>query len=201
MRKLLMFMALALMAFHSAPNSAEARSYHGYHSKISSYLTSSHSSSRYGYRSSKRSYRSKWSRRARRNYRRSRYTSRGRSYRSASSRKRSRRRHSHGRASASVSCLTPSARALLNRIRSRFGNVQIISTCRPGARIATTGKISKHATGHAIDFRVPGSKAAVVAWLRRNHRSGGIMTYSDMDHIHVDIGYRFVALNRYSGKS
>lgn len=75
------------------------------------------------------------------------------------------------------------------------GNVQVISTCRPGARIATTGKMSKHASGQAIDFRVPGRKAEVVAWLRQNHNAGGTMTYSDMDHIHVDVGARFVALS------
>ncbi len=102
-------------------------------------------------------------------------------------------------ASSNKSCLTSEARALLGRIQSRFGNVQIISTCRPGARIATTGKVSKHASGQAIDFRVPGRKKEVVSWLISNHHSGGTMTYSDMDHIHVDVGYRFVALNRPSG--
>lgn len=96
-------------------------------------------------------------------------------------------------------CLTPEARALLSRIRNQFGNVQIISTCRAGARIATTGRRSKHASGEAIDFRVPGKKRAVVNWLIANHHSGGTMTYSDMDHIHVDVGYHFVALNRPSG--
>ncbi len=99
----------------------------------------------------------------------------------------------------SRSCLTGEARALLRRIEGRFGNVQIISTCRRGARIATTGKPSKHASGQAIDFRVPGRKKEVVKWLISNHGSGGTMTYSDMDHIHVDVGYRFVALNRPSG--
>ncbi len=100
----------------------------------------------------------------------------------------------------STGCLTSEARNLLGRIRARFGNVQVISTCRPGARIATTGRRSKHASGQAVDFRVPGRKAEVVRWLIANHRSGGTMTYRDMDHIHVDVGYRFVALNRPSGK-
>lgn len=109
-------------------------------------------------------------------------------------------RRSYGGASASRSCLTGAARALLARIENRFGPVQIVSTCRPGARIATTGKISKHASGQAIDFRVPGQKRAVVQWLIANHKSGGTMTYSDMDHIHVDVGYHFVALNRPSGR-
>ncbi|MEZ5899333.1 MAG: D-Ala-D-Ala carboxypeptidase family metallohydrolase [Hyphomicrobiaceae bacterium] len=116
-----------------------------------------------------------------------------------SSRKYAKRSSRRGGASASSGCLTSEARSLLGRIQARFGKVQIISTCRPGARIATSGRPSKHASGQAIDFRVPGRKREVVQWLIANHRSGGTMTYSDMDHIHVDVGYRFVALNRPSG--
>jgi hypothetical protein len=98
-------------------------------------------------------------------------------------------------ASTSRACLTGSARALLNRIEARFGAVQIVSTCRPGARIRGTGRRSKHATGEAIDFKVRGGrKAEVVRWLLANHHSGGTMTYPGMSHIHVDIGYRFVSL-------
>lgn len=99
-----------------------------------------------------------------------------------------------GSAGTSRSCLTGPTRALLGRIEATFGPMQIISTCRPGARIAGTGKISKHASGEAIDFSVPGrSKAQVVAWLRANHY-GGIMTYRNLSHIHVDVGYRYVRL-------
>ncbi len=36
-------------------------------------------------------------------------------------------------------------------------------------------------------------------WLIKNNGGGGTMTYSDMDHIHADVGYHFVALNRPSG--
>lgn len=93
-------------------------------------------------------------------------------------------------------CLSAEARALLNRIEAQFGRVQLISTCRPGARIRNTGKPSLHASGRAIDFNAPrGKKADVVRWLIANHRTGGIMTYAGMSHIHVDIGYRFVSLN------
>jgi uncharacterized protein YcbK (DUF882 family) len=100
----------------------------------------------------------------------------------------------------STTCLTPAARALLDRIRGQFGRVEIVSTCRPGARIAGTGRPSRHASGQAIDFRVPGRKSEAVRWLIANHHSGGVMTYSDMDHIHVDVGPHFVALNRPSGR-
>lgn len=109
------------------------------------------------------------------------------------------RSHASSGGATSRSCLTGSARALLNRIESQFGHVEIVSTCRPGARIATSGRPSKHASGEAIDFRAPGRKGQIVSWLRSNHHNGGTMTYSDMDHIHVDIGYHFVALNRPSG--
>jgi Peptidase M15 len=100
------------------------------------------------------------------------------------------------RAGTSRGCLTPAAHALLSRIEAQFGSVRIISTCRLGAVIAGTGRLSRHANGNAIDFDPPaGRKAEVVRWLIENHRSGGVMTYAAMNHIHVDIGRRFVALN------
>jgi uncharacterized protein YcbK (DUF882 family) len=95
---------------------------------------------------------------------------------------------------ASRSCLQPQARALLNRIESQFGPVSIVSTCRPGAVIATSGKPSKHRYGLAIDFNAGSRKGAIVNWLIKNHHSGGTMTYRGMNHIHVDIGHRFVSL-------
>jgi len=76
-----------------------------------------------------------------------------------------------------------------------------VSTCRPGAVIAGSGRPSRHASGNAIDFNAPsGRKPEVVRWLIANHRAGGVMTYSDMNHIHVDIGRRFVALGAGSGR-
>jgi len=97
-------------------------------------------------------------------------------------------------------CLRPAARALLERIETQFGPMQIISTCRPGARIAGSGRISKHASGEAIDFNAGRRKGEVVRWLIANHKSGGTMTYADMSHIHVDVGHHFVALGAYSGR-
>lgn len=95
---------------------------------------------------------------------------------------------------SSRGCLTSSARALLGRIEAQFGPMQIVSTCRPGARIAGTGRISRHASGNAVDFNAGSRKGAVIRWLIANHHSGGTMTYPNMDHIHVDIGPRFVSL-------
>ncbi len=99
-----------------------------------------------------------------------------------------------GGATASRGCLQPAAAALLARIEQQFGPVKVISTCRPGARIAGSGKPSKHGFGLAVDFDAGGRKQAIVAWLRANHTSGGTMTYARMSHIHVDIGPRFVSL-------
>lgn len=97
-----------------------------------------------------------------------------------------------GGGGASRSCLQASAQALLSRIEAQFGPMQVISTCRPGARVAGSGRPSKHAFGLAIDFRVPGGrKAEVVRWLAANHHGGGVMTYGHSSHIHVDIGYPY----------
>lgn len=97
-------------------------------------------------------------------------------------------------ASSSRSCLSSGARNLLSRIEQNFGKVQVISTCRPGARIRGTGRMSRHASGNAVDFSAGNRKGAIVRWLIANHHSGGTMTYSGMSHIHVDIGRRFVSL-------
>ena len=101
----------------------------------------------------------------------------------------------------SRTCLTPAARDLLARIEAQFGPVGIVSTCRPGAVIAGSGRPSRHASGNAIDFNAPaGKKADVVRWLIANHHAGGVMTYADMGHVHVDIGHHFVALGANSGR-
>jgi len=92
------------------------------------------------------------------------------------------------------SCLTAEARALLERIEAKFGRVELVSTCRPGARIAGTARMSRHASGNAVDFNAGSRKAAILDWLVANHRAGGTMTYRDMDHIHVDIGPHFVSI-------
>jgi hypothetical protein len=91
-------------------------------------------------------------------------------------------------------CLTPAARALLDRMEQKFGPVQVVSTCRPGAMIAGTGHPSRHASGNAVDFNAGSRKAAIIEWLIATHHRGGTMTYAGLDHIHVDIGPHFVSL-------
>lgn len=132
----------------------------------------------------------------------------------ASSAKRSKRRgyrnarshrHTHGHrhvhrghasgATASRTCLTGETRALLSRLEARFGAVQVISTCRPGAVIAGSGRPSQHRYGKAVDF-VPkgGQRAAMLSWLRSN-ANGAVITYAS-GHIHFDTGgYRNFAVS------
>lgn len=88
---------------------------------------------------------------------------------------------------AAQACLPSDLQSKLSQIRSNFGPIQVISTHRPGATIAGTGKPSYHRWCRAVDFRPPpGKYGAVVAWLNANH-SGGIGTYST-GHIHIDNG-------------
>jgi Peptidase M15 len=94
----------------------------------------------------------------------------------------------------SLHCLSSAALRLLDRIEVEFGSVEIISTCRPGAIIAGSSRPSLHGTGNAIDFNAGDRKAVILKWLIAHHNNGGTMTYADMDHIHVDIGRRFVSL-------
>lgn len=101
-------------------------------------------------------------------------------------------------------CLTGAVRAVLDKIEARFGPVRAISTCRPGARIAGSGRISRHASGNAVDFEAGSRKGAIINWLIANHKGGGTMTYADMSHIHVDVGQHFVSLaggRKYASRS
>jgi hypothetical protein len=98
-------------------------------------------------------------------------------------------------------CLHESGKQLLAHIEAQFGRVDISEGTCVKRTIAGTGIMSQHAYGRAIDF-LPSeghSKQQIVTWLMAHREEGwvsGIMTYSSMDHIHVDTGpYHFVALN------
>lgn len=93
--------------------------------------------------------------------------------------------------SAQAGCMPSALAAKLNQIRAKFGPVQVISTHRPGARIAGSGRRSYHASCRAVDFNPPrGKYSQVLAWLKANH-SGGVGSYScGMHHIHIDTGPR-----------
>jgi len=91
-------------------------------------------------------------------------------------------------ATSSEGCLPGDLRSKLNQIRSQFGSIQVVSTGRPGARIAGSGRMSLHSDCRAVDFvPPPGKYGQVAAWLRSNH-GGGVGTYTCMNHIHIDNG-------------
>jgi hypothetical protein len=88
-------------------------------------------------------------------------------------------------ASTSRSCLTGDTRAVLNRLEARIGKVQVVSTCRPRARIRGTSRQSKHAIGRAVDFNTR-NKAAAISFLRS--QGVFVMTYCGMSHVHFNTG-------------
>jgi hypothetical protein len=96
--------------------------------------------------------------------------------------------HQGGRGgSVSRACLTAQTRAVLAQLEGRFGGVRVISTCRPGATIAGTGRPSMHRYGRAVDFvPAPGQRAAMMSWLRA-HAGGSVITYRS-GHVHFDTG-------------
>jgi hypothetical protein len=86
-------------------------------------------------------------------------------------------------------CVPTELRRTLDEIEDRFGPVQVVSTHRPGAKIAGSARRSKHADCRAVDFNPPrGKYGEVAAWLKANH-PGGVGTYGcGMGHIHIDVG-------------
>jgi Peptidase M15 len=99
----------------------------------------------------------------------------------------------HGGPSTSRACLPYELKNALATIESRFGPVKVVSTHRPGARIAGTHHASFHASCRAVDFHpAPGKYREVLAYLRSNW-SGGIGTYSgQLHHLHIDVGQKIV---------
>jgi hypothetical protein len=89
--------------------------------------------------------------------------------------------------SVSRACLTAQTRAVLAQFEAQFGTVKVVSTCRPGAVIAGSGKPSQHRYGKAVDFVPPAEKrASMIAWLRQN-AGGAVITYRS-GHVHFDTG-------------
>lgn len=92
---------------------------------------------------------------------------------------------------AGSGCLPSSLKQKLNEVRAKFGPIKVVSSHRPGARIAGSGRRSYHASCRAVDFTPPkGKYKQVAAYLKASHK-GGVGTYScGMHHIHIDNGPR-----------
>lgn len=90
-------------------------------------------------------------------------------------------------ASTSLGCLTQKTKSIVEQLKERFGSIVIVSTCRPGAKIAGTGRPSYHRWGMAVDFTpLEAKKKAVVNWLY--DQKVLVMTYFNQPHIHFNIG-------------
>ncbi|MFL4968981.1 MAG: D-Ala-D-Ala carboxypeptidase family metallohydrolase [Xanthobacteraceae bacterium] len=95
----------------------------------------------------------------------------------------------HTGPSTSRACLPHELKNVLATIESRYGPVQVISTHRPGARIAGTHHASLHATCRAVDFHPAAGKYREVLAYLRSEWNGGVGTYSGgQHHLHVDVG-------------
>ena len=94
---------------------------------------------------------------------------------------------SPAQAGTPTKCLPASVKAKLNYIERHFGRVTVISTYRKNARIAGSGKPSKHRFCGAADFHVKGNKAAAIRWLWKQR--GEVILYSGhFHHIHIAEG-------------
>jgi hypothetical protein len=93
-------------------------------------------------------------------------------------------------ASTSTGCLPATLQGALADVARKFGPVEVVSTHRPGARIAGSGHRSLHANCQAVDFRpARGTYGAVASYLRGSWQ-GGVGTYSS-GHIHIDTGANY----------
>jgi len=106
------------------------------------------------------------------------------------------------RYTTSVDCLKYETRTVLRNMEHLFGKMIIVSTCRPGARIAGTRHMSKHAYGMAVDFKVPRGvdRRAVIRYLV-NYDNVFVMTYRDMGHVHFNTGQNGSKFGAWSGRT
>lgn len=102
---------------------------------------------------------------------------------------------SPGTASASLACLPPELRSALADVERKFGPVAVLSTHRPGAVVAGTGRPSQHRDCGAVDFRPSGNRRAIIAFLRNDPRVKGLGIYRS-GHIHMDAGPYRVTWNK-----
>lgn len=75
----------------------------------------------------------------------------------------------------------------LMEVERKFGPIQIISSCRPGAVVKNTNVPSMHSFCRAVDFYPPKNKYNEVSSFLKRTWSGGVGTYSGrFNHIHID---------------
>lgn len=83
----------------------------------------------------------------------------------------------NGKAGARMDCVPQSLQSVLSEVEQKFGAVTVLSTSRPGAVVAGTGRPSLHRQCRAVDFRVSGRRKPVIAVLRQDPRVLGLGIY------------------------
>jgi len=99
------------------------------------------------------------------------------------------RHHSHGhrglaRNSADLASVGGTLAAKAREIVASCGS-KVISSFRPGARIAGSGHASMHASGRAVDIR--GNPSCVYGHLQ-GWRGGYSVDYASVQHVHISLG-------------
>jgi hypothetical protein len=91
---------------------------------------------------------------------------------------------------ASSGCLNSTLRGVIGQVASKFGPVNVNSTCRSVRHNAAVGGAhrSHHIGGNAVDFRVNGNARAVHSFLSNQRSVGGLKYYGS--HFHIDTGPR-----------
>lgn len=87
--------------------------------------------------------------------------------------------------SVGTACLPYPIKAALEKANQACG-ITVISAHRPGARIAGTGHVSKHASCHAADFTTPNPPCVLQALA--DWRGKLSTDYSRVRHFHIDDG-------------
>jgi hypothetical protein len=99
------------------------------------------------------------------------------------------RHHSHGHRgpagnSTDLASVSGTLAAKAREIVASCGS-KVISSFRPGARIAGSGHASMHASGRAVDIR--GNPSCVYGHLQ-GWRGGYSVDYASVQHVHISLG-------------
>jgi uncharacterized protein YcbK (DUF882 family) len=92
---------------------------------------------------------------------------------------------------APANCVPASLKAVLNAVAAKYGPITVNSTARSKARNRAVGGRGRslHLGCRAVDFRVHGKSAGLMAFLAANKNVGGLKRYAS-GFYHIDNGPR-----------
>ena len=91
-------------------------------------------------------------------------------------------------AAVPTDCLPEGLRSVLKEVETRFGTVTLVSTTELHTDNHSRGSVRHklHGACEAVDFKVTGSRQAVLAYLRTRREVAGINSYGNNGVIHID---------------